>query len=185
MDPTAEQEFREFAAARSAALFRVAYLLTGHRQQAEDLLQTALAQVALRWRRIHTAPERYARQVLYREQVGRWRLRSWGREAVTARLPERADPQDRIGDADLRISLADALRRLPPRQRAVVVLRYYEDLPERDVAALLDVSVGTVRTHAFRGLTRLRQLCPALVDPADDPAEADPNDRTHIREARR
>jgi RNA polymerase sigma-70 factor (sigma-E family) len=184
MDQLAEQEFREFAAARSAALFRVAYLLTGHRQQAEDLLQSALAKVAMRWRRIHTAPDQYARKVLYHEQVGRWRLRSWGREAPSAALPERAEPADRIDAADLRLSLARALRRLPPRQRAVVVLRYYEDLPEREVAALLDVSVGTVRAHGSRGLARLRELCPDLVDPprVDTAAE---RDISRIKEAQR
>jgi RNA polymerase sigma-70 factor (sigma-E family) len=172
MDPAAEQEFREFAAARSPALFRVAYLLTGHREQAEDLLQTALARVALRWRRIRGAPEPYARRVIYHEQVNRWRLRSWGRELATGRLPERADPNDRVGDVDLRMALAEALRLLPARQRAVIVLRYYEDLPEREVAALLDVTVGTVRAHASRGLVRLRASCPELLDPPEGPPTA-------------
>ena len=82
MDAEAEREFREFVAARSAALFRSAYLLTGQREQAEDLLQGVLAKVARRWTRIRLAPEPYVRRALYHEQVSRWRLRSWGREAA-------------------------------------------------------------------------------------------------------
>jgi RNA polymerase sigma-70 factor (sigma-E family) len=161
MDPDAERQFRDFVAARAAALFRAAYLLTGDRGQAEDLLQGVLARVALRWHRIQD-PEAYARRALYHDQVSRWRRRSWGRETLAAVVPERADVRDPAADADLRLSLAAALRRLPPRQRAVLVLRFYEDLGEREAAELLDVPVGTVRSSTSRGLTRLRALCPDL-----------------------
>lgn len=161
MDIHAEREFRDFVAARSPALYRSAYLLTGHPQQAEDLLQTALVRVALRWRRIRTAPEAYARRVIYHQQVDRWRLRSWGREVSTAEVPEHVG-RDHAADADLRISVAAALRRLPPRQRAVIVLRYLEDLSEADAAAVLDVTVGTIRSTTARALTRLRSDCPEL-----------------------
>jgi RNA polymerase sigma-70 factor (sigma-E family) len=164
MDAEAEREFREFVAARSAALFRSAYLLTGHREQAEDLLQGVLAKVARRWSRIRLEPEPYVRRALYHEQVSRWRLRSWGREAPYGDLPEVATPGDHAATTDLRLALAAALGRLTPRQRAVVVLRYVEDLAESEVAAVLDVSIGTVRSTASRALARLRAACPELVD---------------------
>lgn len=163
MDAEAEREFREFVAARSAALFRSAYLLTGQREQAEDLLQTVLAKVARRWRQIKLQPEAYSRRALYNEQVSRWRLGSWGRETVRDRLPEPAAPGDHAAATDLRLTLAVALRRLTARQRAVLILRYAEDLSENEVAAVLEISVGTVRSTASRALARLRSDCPELV----------------------
>jgi RNA polymerase sigma-70 factor (sigma-E family) len=162
MDAEAEREFRDFVAARSAALFRSAYLLTGQREAAEDLLQTVLAKVARRWSRIRLSPEPYVRRALYHEQVSRWRLRLRGRELAGA-VPDAAAPGDHAAATDLRLALAAALGRLTPRQRAVVVLRYVEDLSERDVAAVLDVSIGTVRSTAFRALARLRAECPTLL----------------------
>ena len=164
MDAEAEREFREFVAARSAALFRSAYLLTGQHEQAEDLLQSALAKVARRWSRIRLEPEAYVRRALYHEQVSRWRRRSWGREAAYADVPVVAAPGDHAATTDLRLALAAALGRLTPRQRAVVVLRYVEDLSEGEVAGVLDVSIGTVRSTASRALTRLRAARPDLVD---------------------
>jgi RNA polymerase sigma-70 factor (sigma-E family) len=162
MDAEAEREFREFVAARSGALFRSAYLLTGQREAAEDLLQTVLAKVALRWSRIDGRPDPYVRKALYHEQVGRWRRR--GREVFG--VPETVAPGDHAASTDLRLSLAAALRTLTVRQRAVIVLRYVDDLPEAEVAAALDVSVGTVRSTASRALARLRSTCPELVEEA-------------------
>jgi RNA polymerase sigma-70 factor (sigma-E family) len=159
MDAQAEREFREFVAARSAALFRSAYLLTGQREQAEDLLQTVLAKVARRWSRIEGSPDSYVRKALYHQQVAWWR-RHGGRE--TLGVPERSASGDHAATTDLRLSLAAALARLTARQRAVVVLRYVEDLPESAVAEVLDVSVGTVRSTAHRALARLRTSCPDL-----------------------
>jgi RNA polymerase sigma-70 factor (sigma-E family) len=159
MDAEAEREFREFVAARSAALFRSAYLLTGQREQAEDLLQTVLAKVARRWSRIDGHPDAYVRKALYHEQIRHWRRRS-SREQFG--VPDRAAPGDHAAHTDLRVSLAVALRTLTARQRSVVVLRYVEDLPETEVAAALDVSVGTVRSTAHRALARLRVSCPEL-----------------------
>ena len=166
MDAEAEHEFQEFVARRAGALHHAAYLLTGDRQHAEDLLQSALTRVALRWGRIRTSPEAYARRVLYTSAVDRWRHPSWLRERPTARLPEPAPDQDRAADVDLRLAVVDALRQLPPRQRAVVVLRYLEDLPEAEAAAALDVSVGTIRSTAHKALARLRVLWPEI-NPAD------------------
>ncbi|MEN3360015.1 MAG: hypothetical protein V7637_3997 [Mycobacteriales bacterium] len=167
MDPVEEREFREFVAARGQALYRTAYLLTGHHQQAEDLVQTALSRVPPRWRRIRSQPEAYVRRILYHEQVNRWRLRSWGRETSVREPLERSDERDRTADVDLRLSVGAALRRLTPRQRAVLVLRFYEDLPEADAAAMLDVSVGTIRSTCSRALARLRADCPDL-NPASE-----------------
>ena len=164
MDARAEQEFREFVAARAGSLFRAAYLLTGHREQAEDLLQTVLAKVARRWRHIRESPETYARRALYHEQVSAWRRASWGRETTTARVPEPVEGDHAVG-VELRVALAAALGRLTARQRAVLVLRYVEDLSETEVAAVLDVTVGTVRSTAYRALARLRATCPDL-DPS-------------------
>jgi RNA polymerase sigma-70 factor (sigma-E family) len=158
MDADAEREFREFVAARSAALTRSAYLLTGQREAAEDMLQTVLAKVARRWTRIDGPPEAYVRAALYREQVSRWRRH--GREVFG--VPETAADGDHAAATALRVSLATALRRLTARQRAVVLLRYVEDLPESEVAAVLDVSIGTVRSTASRALARLRSECPSL-----------------------
>jgi RNA polymerase sigma-70 factor (sigma-E family) len=167
MDATAEREFRDFVAVRSAALLRTAYLLTGQREAAEDLLQTSLAKAANRWSRLEQ-PEAYVRKVMYHQQVNRWRLRSWSREQSTDAVPEVAGPQD---DAELRLSLAAALHRLAARQRAVLVLRYLDDLPEKEVADLLGISVGTVRSTTHRALARLRALCPDLA-PNPNIAEA-------------
>jgi RNA polymerase sigma-70 factor (sigma-E family) len=162
MDADAEAEFGRFVAARSAGLFRAAYLLTGDRHEAEDLVQTTLERVAQRWRRIEDAPDAYARRVLYHLQVERWRLRSFRRETPVAHVPE-VERRDHSAGADLRVSLVAALGRLTRRQRAVLVLRYFEDLSEAETARLLDISVGTVRSTASRTLARLRVLHPELL----------------------
>ena len=162
MDAEDEAEFGRFVTTRSAGLFRTAYLLTGDRHEAEDLVQATLERVAERWRRIDHSPEAYARRVLYHLQVDRWRLPSFRREMPVDQVPETRRGDHSTG-ADLRVSLEAALGRLTRRQRAVLVLRYFEDLPEAEAAALLDVSVGTIRSTASRALARLRILCPELV----------------------
>jgi RNA polymerase sigma-70 factor (sigma-E family) len=169
MHAAAEREFREFVSARCGSLFATAYLLTGQREAAEDLLQTALATTARRWEQI-SQPEAYVRKALYLQQVNRWRLRSWGRERSTDAVPDHPTDRDPIVDSDTRLSLAAALRRLGPRQRAVVMLRYLDDLPDSTVAELLDISVGTVRSQCHRALIRLRAICPDLA-PDNRPAE--------------
>lgn len=87
---------------------------------------------------------------------------AWTPERATAYPPELTDPRDLAASATLRLTLAQALRRLPTQQRAAVVLRYYVDLPENEVATIMDCSVGAVRSHTSRGLARLRRLCPDL-----------------------
>jgi RNA polymerase sigma-70 factor (sigma-E family) len=153
---TSEPEgFREFVAARSATLLRTAWMLTGDGQLAEDLLQTALARTWPHWSRVRDGqPDAYVRRVMVRVH-GAWWRRRWRGETPTAQVPEVAGA-DAYAGVDDRAVLAAALARLPTRQRQVVVLRYYDDLPEREVAALLGCSVGTVKSHAARGLVKLR-----------------------------
>lgn len=165
MDDEEERTFRAFVAARSPALMRSATLLTGgDTHAAEDLLQTALAKAAGRWKRLES-PEAYVRQVLYRQQVSLWRLLRSRRETTVAELPDTPAREDGTVAAELRILVRRALARLTTRQRAMLVLRYFEDCPERDVAELLGCSVGTVRSTTHRALARLRTLVPEL-DPA-------------------
>ena len=157
---TAPEGFAEFVLARQAALLRTAYLLTGHAQDAEDLVQTTLVKVVPQWRRISDNPEPYVRRVLVNENVSRWRRRRW-REQATDALPEvLASEPDR---AEL-LAVRDALRSLAPRQRAVLVLRYYEGLSEAEIAATLGIAPGTVKSQARDGLARLRQALPAGED---------------------
>jgi RNA polymerase sigma-70 factor (sigma-E family) len=148
-------EFDDFVRTRSVALLRVAYLLTGDRHAAEDLLQEVLEQVYVRWPRVQISPEAYARRALVNRSINRWRWR--------ARRPEQAlgdndgVARDHADDIALRQAVVAALRTLPPRQRAAVVLRYLEDLSVADVAVTLRCSEGAVKSHASRGLARLRE----------------------------
>ena len=162
MGSSPEQEFSEFVAARAPSLFRVALALTGSHHTAEDLLQSVLERTFARWRYIRTSPEAYARTALYRTQVGVWRRRGVVRELPVDRLPDHADGSDHMRATDLRLALRQALHRLGPRQRAVLVARFYEDLTDEQTAQLLGCSVGTVRSQAHRALARLRQLAPEL-----------------------
>ena len=157
-DPDAlGDSFEQYVAARRGALLRTAYLLTGHHADAEDLVQVALFKAAPQWRRIADQPEPYVRKILARESVSRWRRRRW-REVQTDDLPE-TQVEGPSGD---RVVLRQALATLPPRQRAVIVLRYYEDMTEKETAAVLGISVGTVKSQARDALARLRLLLPDL-----------------------
>lgn len=148
--------FEEFVTARRAALLRTAYLLTGDLDDAEDLLQVALAKSYPHWRRLADRPEPYVRKVMARESVDRWRGRRWRETLIAAPVePVSPDPTD---DHDRRLELARALGELSPRQRAVVVLRYFDDLTERETAQLLGIRVGTVKSHARDALARLRDV---------------------------
>lgn len=148
-------DFDGFVAARSRALLRTAYLLTGDHGLAEDLLQTALAKSWFAWGRISGPPEPYVRRVLVTTYTTWWRRR-WRAEYPTGELPDRG-VDDGTGAVDDRDALWRALGALPRRQRAVVVLRYYEDLSEAETAAALGVSRGTVKSQASRALAVLRE----------------------------
>lgn len=161
MDERIRQDFAEFVAARSAELLRLAYVLTGDKHAAEDLLQSALTKAAARWGRIHSAPERYVRQIMYREQISWWRRRARRPVTLMARVPE-PPAQDQMVMVEARLTLRDALLALPPGKRAMLVLRYMEDLPEAQVADILGCSVGTVRSQTHRAIAQLRSVLPAL-----------------------
>ncbi|WP_020578608.1 SigE family RNA polymerase sigma factor [Actinopolymorpha alba] len=183
MDARSEAEFREFVEARSLALLRTAYLLCGDQHRAEDLVQGALAKLAPRWRKVEE-PEAYVRRVLYHDQVSWWRRRSRSSEHLVERPPESPastaasqHPTDHASAVDRRIDVRAALSKLGPRQRAVLALRYFEDLPEAEVAHMLGCSVGTVRSQTARALARLRTVAPELADPrpqSSTPAEVHP-----------
>ncbi|GCD89069.1 SigE family RNA polymerase sigma factor [Nocardioides sp. LS1] len=150
---TGYADFEAFVVARRHALLRTAYLLTGDPDDAEDLVQTTLIKVVPRWTRIGDRPEPYVRKVLARESVNRWRRRRW-REMSTQEIPD--VPQHEGPDTADRLTLLEDLRRLSPRQRAVLVLRYFDDLSEADTAAALGISVGTVKSHTRDALAHLR-----------------------------
>lgn len=158
---TDEESFRRWAGERQLALLRTATLLTGDRQRAEDLVQEALTKVALRWRRLRDDPEAYARQIIVRDNISAWRKRR--REVVVDQVPRVVVP-DHTAASERRLLLDEALATLTPRQRAVVVLRYYDDLTERAAAEALGVSVGTVKSQTHLALSRLREAAPELAE---------------------
>jgi RNA polymerase sigma-70 factor, ECF subfamily len=152
-----EEEFGRFVAARGRALCRTAYLLTGDWQVGEDLVQEALTKTYLRRRTLRSveALEPYARKVLVTLFLSS-RRRLWHRELPFASVPDRVST-DLLDAAEDRRGLWPALQELSAQQRAVLVLRYFEDLTEADIAAVLGCSQGAVKTHAARGLERLRK----------------------------
>ncbi|MGW6916092.1 SigE family RNA polymerase sigma factor [Kitasatospora sp. NPDC054939] len=157
----ATPDFEEFVAARSPRLLRMAWLLTGDPHLAEDLLQTALAKVWPKWDRISIdRPEAYVRKVLVNSHVSWWRRR-WSGELPHGELPEQASPSDPFEELVVGQVVADAVRSLPPRQRAVVVLRFFEDLSVEETAETLGCSSGTVKSQTFRALQTLRGRLPA------------------------
>jgi RNA polymerase sigma-70 factor (sigma-E family) len=165
---TGDDEFAAFVAARSQALLRTACLLTGDWATAEDLLQTALAKTYLRWRRLELpgVPETYVRRVLVTTSTSWWRQRWHRKKPVDVTSDDATRPVEPLWRA-----LA-ALRR---KQRAAIVLRYYEDLPDAEVARLLGCSEQTVRSQCSRALAKLR-VTPELRDYAP-PTEADAEPR--------
>ncbi|MEU5722643.1 SigE family RNA polymerase sigma factor [Micromonospora sp. NPDC047738] len=143
-------------AERGSALLATAVLLTGSRAAGEDLVQAALERLMRNWSRVHSDKEGYLRRTLYHLAVDRWRLRRRRPEVLTEiEPPGQADGTETL---HLRHALIQALALLPPRQRAVLVLRYWEQLSEAEAAEVLGCSVGTVKSTASRGLARLREL---------------------------
>jgi RNA polymerase sigma-70 factor (sigma-E family) len=155
------EDFDEFVRARSTGLLRVAYLLMGERGAAEDLVQEVLEQMYVHWRRIRGGvPEAYARRALVNRATNRWRRR---RPETALNEVDVSSPDHSEGVA-VRTAVLEALRELPPKQRATVVLRYLEDLPVAEVAAAMNCSIGTVKSNTKRGIDRLREvLGPNLV----------------------
>ncbi|EFC80595.1 SigE family RNA polymerase sigma factor [Parafrankia sp. EUN1f] len=158
MDEELQIEFRAYFAARLPELLRLAYLLTGDPAEAEDLAQTALARTLVAWRRVRESdsPDAYVRRILVNAHRRRFRRRVPESPMATVPEQEARSSAAELAAVEDRAGLARALAVLPARQRAVVVLRYCEDLPEARVAEILGCSTGTVKTHASRGLARLR-----------------------------
>jgi RNA polymerase sigma-70 factor (sigma-E family) len=148
--------FHDYVAARSSSLLRTAYLLTGNKADAEDLLQAALAKTYLAWCRIEDfgSLDGYVRRAMVNTHISWWRRRRL-EEYPTDELPDQP-VTDHVGDSELHDSLSRALRRLPERMRAAVVLRYYEDMSEAEIAGVLGVSLGTVKSTVSRAVAKLR-----------------------------
>ena len=163
-----EDDFHAFVVARTPALSRTAYLLTGDAHLAEDLVQTALFKAARHWRRIEGSPEAYVRRILYTQNVSWWRSRRHVREQALGAY----DAPAAAADSDLRLTLEQALARLTVRQRTVLVLRYFEDLTEVQTAHVLGIGIGagSVKSMTRQALARLRALAPELAELVEDPA---------------
>ena len=155
MDQAGRQAFDALVVLRSGALLRSAYLLTGDRHLAQDLVQSALARAYVRWGSLRSpaAAEAYVRRVMFTQAASSWRRKWHGEIPSSPALPDGAVPTE---DLELREALRQALMALPPQQRAVLVLRFYEDLSEADTAELLGCSAGTVKSRTSRGLAALR-----------------------------
>jgi RNA polymerase sigma-70 factor (sigma-E family) len=152
---TRREGFEAFVSARGQALQRFGFLLTSDWALAEDLVQTAFSRAYPRWSRIESdAPEAYVRKVMVNTWSSWWRRR-WRGEVPAASLPEFAT-KDPYQEVDRRHAVRSALAGLPHRQRAVLVLRYHEDLSEQQVAELLGISVGTVKSQSAKALAKLR-----------------------------
>ena len=148
--------FRDYVTARSRSLLRTAYLLTGNRADAEDLVQAALAKTYLAWDRIEDrgALDGYVRRAMVNTHISWWRRRRLD-EYPTDEVPDQA-VADQTGSSDLADTLRRAVDRLPQRMRAAVMLRYFEDMTEAEVAAALGVSLGTVKSTVSRAVAKLR-----------------------------
>lgn len=150
-----QPEYDRFVQERSPRLLRVAYLMTRDWAAAEDLLQSALVKAWFAWRRVNGDPEAYVRRIIVTTHIS-WRRRRWTGE-VPAREPDGgAHVPDPAHDHAERDALWGALGRLAPRQRAILVLRYFEDLTEAQTAETLGIAIGTVKAQAHRALAKLR-----------------------------
>jgi RNA polymerase sigma-70 factor (sigma-E family) len=151
-----DRDFRQFVSERSAALLRLAYLVSADRAAAEDVLQIALVRAYLRWGSIVSNPEAYVRRVVVTVAADERRRPYRRREVATEQVPDAVDPTEPFGAVDVTRRLREALKSLPPRQRAAVVLRHWVGLEPAEVAELLDCSTETVRSQTMRGLDKLR-----------------------------
>jgi RNA polymerase sigma-70 factor (sigma-E family) len=161
-----DDELADFVRARYPQLLRRGYLLTGSQPAAEDLVQEALARCCAAWRRHPVAePDAYVHRVMVNVLISRSRLRRFREEATDA-MPEPgvADGSSQHADRD---AVWQVLQETAPRQRAVLVLRFYEDMTESEIAACLDITIGTVRSQTAKGLAKLRQLAPTAIRTED------------------
>jgi RNA polymerase sigma-70 factor (sigma-E family) len=171
-DAAKDADFSAYMAARQPALYRTAYLLAGDHASAEDLLQNAFAKLYLSWDKIRDrgALDGYVRRVMVNENNSLWR-RAWKRrEHSTDTMPE-TGTHDTYDDGMGGV-LWSYVQTLPPKQRAVIVLRYYEQLSEAEIADVLGISVGTVKSQASRALAGLRTRAPSSLNPHQNPHES-------------
>ena len=161
-----DDELADFVRARYPQLLRRGYLLTGNQLAAEDLVQEALARCCAAWRRHPiTEPDAYVHRVMVNVLISRSRLRRF-REEVTADVPD-VRASDVTSQHAERDAVWRALLETPPRQQAVLVLRFYEGMTESEIAACMDTTVGTVRSQTAKGLARLRELAPTAIRTED------------------
>lgn len=170
-----DEEFTSYLAARQPGLLRTAYLLTGDRHTAEDVLQTSLAKLYLAWDKVRDrdSVDAYVRRIMVNENNSLWR-RPWKkREHATDLTPEgfHDTPYEDTYDDGQGAALWDVVQSLPPKARAVVVLRYYEQLSEAETADVLGISVGTVKSQCSRAVAALRTRVPASLHPGGGPEE--------------
>jgi RNA polymerase sigma-70 factor (sigma-E family) len=160
--------FAEFVAARSASLHRAAYLMVGDVGLAQDLVQEALTKTYVAWPRLRDPgkADAYTRKAITTTAISWFRRKSWYGERATGALPEGSE-SGHAEQVAVRASLMQALAQLPPRQRAVVVLRFYEDLTEAQTAAVLGCAVGTVKSQGSAALAKLRDLMGDQLDLTD------------------
>ena len=164
-----DADFAAYLQARQASVLRTAYLLTGDRHTAEDLVQTAFAKLYLSWDRVRDqgSMDGYLRRILVNENNSLWR-RGWKRrEHATDELPEPTPHLDEHDDGRSG-ALWDLVQSLPKKARAVLVLRYYEELSESETAEVLGISVGTVKSQTSRALAALRERTPADLNPQEE-----------------
>lgn len=177
MDSDSEAAFEEFVTREWSRLVRVGYLLTGDVGRAEDLVQQALIKVHRHWARVHLggSPYAYTRAAVANESTSWWRRRRV--EETLGDIPARADrsPSNAYAGVDNRDELIRVLQGLPPRMRAVIVLRFYDDLSEAETAHTLDISVGSVKSQTSRGLARMREAITEASDPGRLAAASQPN----------
>jgi len=164
-----DEEFALYVRARQHRLLRAAFLVCGDRHLAEELVEGALAKLATRWSRLRTEdPDAYVRRVLYRDAVSSWRRAR--RESLDLHLDPLADDPGPHGGVDDRIDPERALELLTPRQRAVLVLRFFEDRTEADTAEALGVSTRSVRSQTDAAIAALRGVMPGLAPTGGDPS---------------
>jgi RNA polymerase sigma-70 factor (sigma-E family) len=164
-----DADFAAYLAARQPSLLRTAYLLTGNRHDAEDLVQTAFAKLYLSWDKVRDtgSMDGYVRRILVNEHNSLWR-RAWKRREHTADdavLSAHDRPHHDVHDDGVGAALWEVVQTLPRKARAVVVLRYYEEMSEAETAAVLGISVGTVKSQTSRALAALRERAPQTLDP--------------------
>jgi RNA polymerase sigma-70 factor (sigma-E family) len=170
--PSGELDFAEFVREVSPRLMRTAYLLSSSQYVAEDLVQEALERACRRWRRIAAteAPEAYVRRIVINLANDRWRRIGRTRENDLLEAPDQPDPRDEYGRLDLRDQLTVLLETLPTRMRTIIVLRYFHDMDDAQIADTLGITTGAVRSQLSRGLAKLRGTV------ADDSAREGPGD---------